>query len=133
MNVRIRLQRGLPVDPKRGKNRHVALACGALMGPAALMAYVLGAWGLASDMGFASEFAITGLFSHWQVWIALGVLLQAAASSLNRYGRGGHIRLPRAFMIRMFPVRPGPHRPEGAGVRTGASVVDPKTGASHQA
>jgi hypothetical protein len=133
MNVRIRLPRGLPVDPKRGKNRHVALACGALMGPAALMAYVLGAWRLASDMGLAGEFVITGLFSHWQVWIALGVLLQAAASSLNRYGRGGHIRLPRALMIRMFPVRPRPHGPEGASIPAGAAVVDPKSGASHQA
>lgn len=123
MNVRIRLLRGRPFDRKRGKNRHVALACGALLGPAALMAYVLGAWGLASDMGFAGAFVITGLFSHWQVWIALGLLMQALASSLNRYGRGGHIRLPRALMIRLFPLRR----------RHDTAVVDPKTGASHQA
>ena len=58
MVVRIRLRKGPPVTRKRGKNRHLALACGALLIPASLMAYVLGFWRLASDMGMAREFAI---------------------------------------------------------------------------
>ena len=103
MIVRIRLQQGRPIGRKRGKNRHVAFACAALLAPAALMAYALGFWRLASDMGMAGEFAITGVFSHWQVWIAVAVGLHLAASALNRYGRGDDLHLPRILMVRLFP------------------------------
>jgi hypothetical protein len=103
MIVRIRLPKGRPIEPKPGKNRHIALACAALLIPAALMAYALGFWRLASDLGMAGEFGITGMFSHWQVWIAAAVAMQVAASALNRYGRGGGFHLPRILMFRMFP------------------------------
>jgi hypothetical protein len=103
MIVRIRLPQGRPIEPKPGKNRHIAQACGALLIPAALMAYVLGFWRLASDLGMAGEFGITGMFSHWQVWIAVAVAMQLAASALNRYGRGDGFHLPRVLMFRMFP------------------------------
>src|SRR5271170_2064604 len=103
MIARIRLKQGGPVRRKRGKNRHLALAFGALLIPLALMAYVLGFWRLASDMGLAGEFGITGLFSHWQVWIPVAVLLQMTAAALNRYGRGGDLQLPRLLT---FPSRP---------------------------
>src|SRR5580658_7038011 len=89
MKVRFRFRQGRPVQRRRGKNRKLAAAAGALLIPIALMAYVLGLWRVASDLGLAGEFAITGLFSHWQVWIALALGLSAAASTLNRYGRGG--------------------------------------------
>ena len=102
MIVRIRLQQGQPIAPQRGKNRHIALACAALLAPAAL-AYVLGFWRLASDMSMAGEFVITGTFSHWQVWIAVAVAMHLAASALNRYGRGDDLHLPRILMVRMFP------------------------------
>ena len=101
MIVRIRLQYGRPIGRKRGKNRHVALACAALLAPAALMAYVMGFWRLASDMGIAGEFAITGTFSHWQVWIAVAVGIHLVASALNRYGRGYDLHWPRMLMF--FP------------------------------
>lgn len=40
----------------------------------------------------AGPFAITdGIFSHWQVWFAVGILIQAIAIFLNRYGRGERI------------------------------------------
>jgi hypothetical protein len=103
MIVRIRLQQGRPIERKPGKNRHVALACAALLVPTALMAYVLGFWRLASDMGMTGEFAITGAFSHWQVWIAVAAAVHLAASTLNRYGRGYDLHLPRILMFRMFP------------------------------
>jgi hypothetical protein len=103
MIVRIRLKQGRPVRRKRGKNRHLALAFGALLVPAALMAYVLGFWRLASDMQLAGEFGITGLFSHWQIWIGLGFLLHVTASALNRYGRGGDFEVPRLLSFRLFP------------------------------
>lgn len=102
MILRIRLPRGRPIERRYGKNRHVALAFGALLGPLALMAYVLGLWRLASDMGFAGQFGFTGLFSHWQVWAMVGVALQATGSALNRYGNGVRFRVPR---ILSFPQR----------------------------
>jgi hypothetical protein len=95
MILRIRLQSGRPIQRKRGKNRHIASAMGALLIPLALMAYVLGFWRLASDMGMAGESGITGVFSHWQVWIPVAVLLQMTAGALNRYGRGGDLQLPK--------------------------------------
>jgi hypothetical protein len=105
MICRIRLKHGRRIQQKRGKNRHLALAFGALLVPAALMAYVLGLWRLASDMGMAGRFGITGLFSHWQIWIVAGVLLQAAAASFNRYGHSGDFELPRLLSFRILPVR----------------------------
>src|SRR5262245_2926339 len=101
MKVRIRLQTGRPIQRKRGKNRHLALAGGALLIPASLMAYVLGFWRLASDMGVAGEFGIRGVFSHWQLWMAVAVVLHLSASVLNRYGRGGDLHLPRVLMPRL--------------------------------
>jgi hypothetical protein len=107
MIVRIRLGQGQAPRHTHGKNRHVALACGALLIPAALMAYVLGFWRLASDIGVTSEFAFAGLFSHWQVWIALAAALHISATVLNRYGRGGEFHWPRGLMIH-FGAAPPP-------------------------
>ena len=103
MIARIRLKKGGPVRRRRGKNRHLALAMGALLIPASLMAYVLGFWRLASDMRLAGEFGITGLFSHWQIWIALGVMVHVLAVALNRYGKGGDFEMPRMLAFRVFP------------------------------
>src|SRR5580698_6876665 len=100
MIVRVKLRQGPPVQRKDGKNRLAASAIGTLLTPAALMAYVLGIWRLASDLGMAGEFAISGLFSHWQVWIAIGALLHIASSSLNRYGRGGTLNPPKLLHFR---------------------------------
>jgi hypothetical protein len=68
--------------------------------PAVLMAYVLGIWRLASDLGMAGEFAISGIFSHWQVWIAMAAALHIGSASLNRYGRGGTLKGPRLLHFR---------------------------------
>jgi len=87
MVVRIRFGRGSHVSRRKGKNRRVALALGALLTPAAVMASVLGLWRLASDMKWTGEFGISsGLFSHWQVWAGCAIALQAGAWALNRYG-----------------------------------------------
>ncbi len=75
------------------------------------MAYVLGFWRLCSDMGIAGAFPITGLFSHWQIWIAVGVLLHLAAYSFNRYGRGGDLEIPRFLTFRTLLGRPAQERP----------------------
>lgn len=97
MIVRINFGQGRAVRNAEGKNRHLALACAALLAPMSLMAYVLGLWRLTSDIGMTREFALGGVFSHWQIWIAAGVTLHIAASVLNRYGRGGELHWPRAL------------------------------------
>jgi hypothetical protein len=57
----------------------------AFLTPAAVIAGVLGAWRLSSDLGWTDEFFISkGLLSHWQVWFALAGLIQSAAVSLRR-------------------------------------------------
>ena len=67
----------------------MALALAALLTPGALMATALALWRLGADLKWTGEFAIPdGLFSHWQVWFAMAVVLQLAAILLNRYGRG---------------------------------------------
>lgn len=73
------------------------------------MAYVLGLWRLASDMGFAGQFGITGLFSHWQIWMLVGAVIQATAAALNRYGQGIAFRLPT--VLPFYPREPK-HAPE---------------------
>ncbi len=100
MIVRINLGQGRAVRTTAGKNRHLALVCAALLAPISLLAYVLGLWRLTSDLGVTREFALGGVLSHWQIWIAAGVTLHLAASVLNRYGRGGELHWPRALSFR---------------------------------
>jgi len=88
MVVRIRFGRGRKVQQRNGKNRRLALALSALLTPAAVMASVLGVWRLAADMKWTGEFGIaSGIFSHWQFWLASAALLQFVAWGLNRYGQ----------------------------------------------
>jgi hypothetical protein len=74
------------------------------------MAYSLGFWRLASDMGLTGQFGIAGAFSHWQLWIGLGVILHAAAISLSRHGRGGELEMPH--VLTALPGRRGPDSEE---------------------
>ena len=88
MIVKIRFGAGTHFDRRPGKDRRAALAMASLLVPVAVMASVLGLWRLAADLKIAGDFAIpSGLFSHWQVWIATAVLLALLARLLNRYGR----------------------------------------------
>jgi len=87
--MRIRLRNGSRHKQGKGVNRRLALALSALLTPAALMAFALAFWRFGADMSWTGRFAITdGLFSHWQVWTAMGTTLQIGAVVLNRYGRG---------------------------------------------
>ena len=97
MIVKIRFPQGRRLQQHRSTNRAASAACGALLVPASLMAYSLGFWRLASDMGLAGQFDITGTFSHWQLWIGLGVMLHAGSIMLSRYGRGGVLEMPEVL------------------------------------
>lgn len=60
------------------------------MTPVAFMAWALAGWRLAADLKWTGEFAIrSGLFSHWQVWVALAIMVQFLAFLLHRYARSG--------------------------------------------
>ena len=62
-----------------------ALAVSAFLTPVAVIALVFGMWRVGEDVGWTEDFVISnGLFSHWQVWIALAIALQALASMLSR-------------------------------------------------
>lgn len=89
MVVRIRLRFAPSSRKVPFTNRHAALVVSSLMTPVALMAGALGFWRIAADLKWTGEFAIVdGIFSRWQVWIALAVGIQFAAFLLHRYGRG---------------------------------------------
>jgi hypothetical protein len=90
MLIRIRLRRGPAIRRRRGKDRLLALAVGSLLTPLAVMAAGLAVWRLGADLNWMGQFAITdGLFSHWQVWVAMAAILQLGATLLIRYGRSG--------------------------------------------
>src|SRR5271168_2999069 len=84
MIVRIRLRKRTTRSKPR-RNQPVALAVASLLTPAAVMALVLAVWPLAAALKFTGAFPIgDGLFSHWQVWLALACTLQCTAIVLNR-------------------------------------------------
>ncbi|MGE5645168.1 MAG: hypothetical protein ACM336_05190 [Acidobacteriota bacterium] len=90
MKVRIRLRRDAAMERRIARSRELASVAAALLTPAAVMSLVLGAWRLGYDLNWTGEFAISrGIFSHWQVWIAMAGVLQTCAAILNRFGRGG--------------------------------------------
>ena len=58
--------------------------------PASAAALAVAIWRLAYDLDLATQFTIPmGIFSHWQIWLALAVLLQLLAEMLRRSGQGG--------------------------------------------
>jgi hypothetical protein len=86
MVVRIHVK---PLGPFRRRtlnDRTVAVAVAAFLTPAAVMSCLLAIWRIAADLGTTGEFAIAhGLFSRWQVWVAIAIALQGLAWKLNRY------------------------------------------------
>ena len=88
MVVRIRFGEPPKPEVKRAQNRRRAQGVAALLTPAALMSCLLALWRIGADLNLTGSFAIpSGLFSHWQVWLAAAALLQLCSYALNRYGR----------------------------------------------
>lgn len=71
--------------------------------PASLALFVMAAWRFFADLGWTSDFVIgEGVFSHWQVWGALGLALLGLQSEVEKRD------------LAFFPDAPaggdGPHR-----------------------
>jgi hypothetical protein len=77
MTLRLRFPQGKLVRRHRSQGRELALVAASLITPTCVMAYVLAFWRLAADIGLAGESGLHGVFAHWQLWIMLGVGLQA--------------------------------------------------------
>jgi hypothetical protein len=89
MIVRIRLTHAHAVRRRTiAFNRQAALMASTLMTPLALMAWALAGWRLLADLNIAGRFAISeGLFSRWQVWTVIAIVLQFAAFLLHRLAK----------------------------------------------
>ena len=86
MLVRVRLPQGVAAG--RNKTRIVPLTflAAGLLKMAAVSCLLLALWRLTNDMGMTGEFFIqNGLFSHWQVWLAITLGLAILAFRLARY------------------------------------------------
>jgi len=51
----------------------------------AVCCFVVAIWIVSAGLRWAGAFLVEqGLFSHWQVWVAFGIIAQLAAFRLNR-------------------------------------------------
>jgi hypothetical protein len=86
------VSRTFPFDPTVRKliesPRMFAPVVSSLLTPVALVGYMLACWRLGADLNVTGEFFISqGLFSRWQVWLALAFVTQLGAKELNRRAR----------------------------------------------
>ncbi len=80
MIVRIRLTRG-----SGSGTSGIKAALAGLLTLLGVMCFVMGSWILLAGLGWAGEFVLRqGVFSHWQVWMACGVVAQLISFRLNR-------------------------------------------------
>ena len=90
MIVRIRFGRGRLVTNRKGKNSRAARLLASLLTLVAISFAIFGFWRLGHDLDILGDFVFpTGLFSHWQVWIAAAAAPQYAVWRLMRYSKLG--------------------------------------------
>lgn len=95
MVVRIVLREGPKLGAKPARNQQIASWLGALLPPAACLAFAIGVWRIASGFGVAGHFVIAeGVFSHWGAWMGLAAILQLTAMTLSRIGEREEGRVP---------------------------------------
>ena len=87
MLVRIPFARRPLVHKGKVTDVRTVQAVATLLTPISIACVLMGAWKVGADMDWAEPFAIDkGIFSHFQVWFALGAGVQAASWRLARYG-----------------------------------------------
>jgi hypothetical protein len=86
--VRVRIQWKTKTPAIAGPfDRLAALVLAALLAPAALIAFTMAGWRIATDLRWISRFAWgTGVFPRWQAWLTTAVILLISVSVLDRYG-----------------------------------------------
>jgi hypothetical protein len=105
MVVRIVFRVKRPLWRKRPPNTPVWAATSALLPPSAAIACALGLWSLGADMGLARQFDLSGVFSHWQLWIVLAAVIQLASRMLVRYGAAQRPQPRGVIAFRPNPAR----------------------------
>jgi len=89
VRVRIRLGSGRNSDIFRKRRRWLRTIRNGMASTSAA-ALLFAVWCLASDLNWIGPFAIPpGPLSHWQVWLAVAVLIEVLRYRLRRYARGG--------------------------------------------
>jgi len=79
---------------------------GLLLTPVAVAAGALGAWRFGADAGWTNTFFIAdGALSHWQVWSAFAIGLQACAYTLKRGVTDQQLRIPALIRVRSLSGR----------------------------
>ena len=74
---------------------------GLLLMPVAVVAGGLGAWRFGADAGWTNTFFIAdGLLSHWQVWCAFAIGLQAGSYALKRGVTDQQLRIPALAQVK---------------------------------
>lgn len=95
MVVRVRIRWGRIRRQSRARRGALVFAFGHGLNLCSVVALLAAFWRLGNDLNWTKRFAISqGLFSHWQLWLALAVLLQVAATILQRHSRGGGAAMP---------------------------------------
>lgn len=78
MVVRIRIARGPGVPGMKP-------ALSSFLTLLAVACFILGTWILCAGLGWAGAFVVEkGLFSHWQIWMAVGIAAQLCSFRLSR-------------------------------------------------
>ena len=89
MRIRIRIKVG-GIRTRLEPQGVLVLRLRRWLNPASALALGMVLWRLAYDLEWTGRFAISGgLFSHWQVWMALALALQVVEARLARSGQRG--------------------------------------------
>lgn len=79
---------------------------GLLLTPVAVVAGGLGAWRFGADAGWTNTFFIAdGLLSHWQVWCAFAIGVQACSYALKRGVTDQQLRIPALVQVKSLSSR----------------------------
>ena len=90
MVVRVRIKLGAIRSESSTLTAPKAARIRRWLNPVSGVAFALAAWQLAYDLNWTGGFALSGgVFSHWQFWMALAVVLQVLDTMISRRGHGG--------------------------------------------